>query len=173
MTSERHRWRLLGSTLLLTCLWLSGCGVTPQLVGARWGDASTAVAARLGLSCETWAPWRGSSELETCSGDRRTPIHALGGTADVTLIRLGGRLEGVVLSFPECSAQREALTVAVRRELGAAAGDGGDPYEIKLDDSLFHFDRSDCTLTLAAPRFGKKFAAALLGEGLAGLFRMR
>jgi hypothetical protein len=159
------------AALLLVTASLLGCGVTPTLVGARWGDDPSAVAARLGLPCTAWHRWREGRELETCSGDARTPLKALGGTADVGLVRLGHSLEGVTLSFADCSTQREALAAAVQKALGTGSGDGLDPYEIKLDGSLFHFDRSTCSLTLAGPRFGKDFSSDLLSTGLQGLFR--
>jgi hypothetical protein len=181
--------RPLSPALLLSTLLLTGCGVTPKAVvvrgeerassvppkavDPRWDDEISAVSARLRLSCKEWHRWREGRPFESCSGAPDATVHAFGGTALMTLIRQGSSLEGVVLDFHDCSTQSPALAAAIRKALGTGAGDGSDPYEIRADDSLFHFRRSTCTLTLAGPRFGPAFSAALLGEGLGGLFRVR
>lgn len=181
--------RSLSPALLLSTLLLTGCGgspeavaprgereisaVTPKAVAPRWDEDISAVSARLRLSCKEWRRWREGRPFESCSGAPDATVHAFGGTALMTLIRQGSSVEGVVLDFRDCSTEGPALAAAIRKELGTAADDGSDPYEIRADDSLFHFRRSTCTLTLAGPRFGPAFSAALLGEGLGGLFRVR
>lgn len=157
-----------------------GCHVTGQkgptgLLGLTWGDDAAEGARRLGLVCDRWDPWIDPA-FET-SIDLDHPRAVLGAEGLVRLVRAGGKqLEGVQVIYRSCAsddARKRALRDGLRRELHVKSPDVEVPYEVWSDNSLVHFvadPRDDtCTLTVAGPRFGKAFKAALLRGGLGNL----
>jgi hypothetical protein len=99
----------------------------------------------------------------------------LGGEGVVRLVRYGGKqLDGVQVIYRGCAgddARKRKLREGLGRELAVKSPDVDVPYETWNDSSLVHFvaDPNDgtCTLTVAGPRFGKAFAAALMAAASA------
>lgn len=160
-----------------TIICAGGCHVTAKtapsgLMGWKWGDDAAECARQAALTCERWYPWTNPA-FET-SMDFDHPRTVLGATGLVNLVRSDGKqLEGVQVIYRGCTSdevhQRE-LRAALRQELHVSSPDVEVPYQVWEDDSLVHFETSKrddtCTLTVAGPRFGKAFAAALLARGL-------
>jgi hypothetical protein len=157
-----------------------GCHVTGHkgptgLLGLHWGDDAADGARRIGLQCDRWDPWI-DPQFET-SIDFEHPRAVLGAEGLVRLVRVAGHeLEGVQVIYRACAGdetRKQALRAALHSELHVKSTDVDVPYEIWHDNSLVHFiaDPSDgtCTLTVAGPRFGKAFEAALLRGGLGNL----
>ena len=145
------------------------------LLGLKWGDDVADSARRIGLACDRWDPWIDPG-FET-SIDFDHPRAVLGSEGVVRLVRYGGKqLDGVQVIYRGCAgdeARKRTLREGLGRELAVKSPDVDVPYETWDDSSLVHFvaDPKDgtCTLTVAGPRFGKAFAAALLRGGLGNL----
>jgi hypothetical protein len=145
------------------------------LLGWKWGDDAAECARQAGLVCTRWDPWVDPA-FET-SIDLDHPRAVLGVEGLVRLVRAGGKdLEGVQVTYRGCArddARKRQLREGLQRELHVQSPGVDVPYETWADNSLVHFvvdPRDDtCTLTVAGPRFGKAFAAALLGSGVRGL----
>lgn len=145
------------------------------LLGWKWGDDAAECARQAGLVCTRWDPWVDPA-FET-SIDLDHPRAVLGVEGLVRLVRAGGKdLEGVQVTYRGCArddARKRQLREGLQRELHVRSPGVDVPYETWADNSLVHFvidPRDDtCTLTVAGPRFGKVFAAALLGGGVGGL----
>ena len=154
---------------------MTGHKAPTGLLGLQWGDDAADGARRLGLVCDRWDPWI-DPEFET-SIDFDHPLAVLGVQGLVRIVRGAGRqLDGVQVIYRACAgddARKQALRQELHRELHLKSPDVDVPYEIWHDHSLVHFiaDPSDgtCTLTVAGPRFGKAFEAALLRGGLGNL----
>ena len=143
------------------------------LLGLHWGDDAAEAARRLGLTADRWDPWIDPA-FET-SIDFDHPRPALGVEGLVRLVRVVAdkQLEGVQVIYRGCAAdaaQNQRLRKGLHDELHVKTVDVDVPDEVWRDDTVVHFaaDPSDgtCTLTVAGPRFGKAFAAALLRGGL-------
>lgn len=143
-------------------------------LGLTWGDDAAEGARRIGLTCDRWDRW--SDPAFESSIDLDHPRAVLGAEGVVRLVRVGKELDGVQVIYRACAdddARKRQLREGLRRELHVKSPDVDVPYEIWGDDSLVHFiaDPRDgtCTLTVAGPRFGKSFAAALLRGGVGNL----
>lgn len=154
--------------------YMSGRKAPTGLLGLTWGDDAAEAARRLGLSCERWDPWIDAA-FET-SIDLDHPRAVLGVEGLVRLVRGGKQLDGVQVIYRGCAgddARKQQLRKGLHDELHLKSPDVDVPYEIWSDHALVHFvaDPSDgtCTLTVAGPRFGKAFEAALLRGGLGKL----
>lgn len=142
------------------------------LLGVKWGDDAAAAARQLGLTCDRWDPWIDPA-FET-SIDLDHPRAVLGAEGLVRIVRGEGKqLDGVQVTYRSCAtddAGKRKLRDGLRAELHLKSPDVDVPYEVWDDNSLVHFaaDARDgtCTLTVAGPRFGKAFQAALLRSGL-------
>lgn len=142
------------------------------LLGLTWGENAAEGARRVGLVCDRWDPWIDPA-FET-SIDFDHPRSVLGSEGLVRLVRGDGKqLDGVQVIYRGCAgddARKQRLRAALHSELHVASTSTEVPYQIWNDKSLVHFaaDASDgtCTLTVAGPRFGKAFEAALLRGGL-------
>jgi hypothetical protein len=173
--------RFFLATLGLAILAFSGgCPMSRQkaptgLLGLTWGDDAAAGAQRLGLTIARWDPWIDPA-FETAI-DLDHPRAVLGVEGLVRLVRAAGKqLDGVQVIYRACAgddARKRQLRDGLRRELHVKSPDVDVPYEIWGDNSLVHLaaDPRDgtCTLTVAGPRFGKAFEAALLRGGLGNL----
>lgn len=145
------------------------------LLGLKWGDDAAAGARQLGLAIARWEPWIDPA-FET-GIDLDHPRTVLGAEGLVRLVRAAGsQLDGVQVIYRACArddARKRQLRQGLGRELHVKSPDVDVPYEIWADGSLVHLiaDPSDdtCTLTVAGPRFGKAFEAALLRGGLGQL----
>jgi hypothetical protein len=156
-----------------------GCSVTGQkaptgLLGLTWGEDAAAGAHRLGLTIARWEPWIDPA-FET-GVDLDHPRTVLGVEGVVRVVRGGVQLGGVQVIYRACAgdeARKRQLREGLRRDLHVKSPDVDVPYEIWADGSLVHLvaDPSDgtCTLTVAGPRFGKAFEAAVLRGGLGRL----
>jgi hypothetical protein len=180
---RRERWRAtLGGVAVCVAIiaFAGGCHMTgPKaptgLLGLKWGDDATAGARQLGLTIARWEPWI-DPVFET-GIDLDHPRAVLGAAGLVRLVRAGGKqLEGIQVIYRTCASddtRKRQLRDGLRRELHVKSPDVDVPYEIWGDNSLVHFvadPRDDtCTLTVAGPRFGKAFEAALLRGGLGNL----
>ena len=177
-SASRRRQAIAGAVLCAALAALAGgCHVTGHkaptgLLGLHWGDDAADGGRGLGLACNRWDPWIDPA-FET-SLDFDHPVAVLGAEGLARLVRSGGReLDGVQVIYRACAGdepRKQALRAARHSELHVKATDVDVPYEIWHDNSLVHFiaDPSDgtCTLTVAGPRFGKAFEAALLRGGL-------
>lgn len=155
-----------------------GCHVTGHkaptgFLGLTWGEDASSAARRLGLSCAQWSPWVDPA-FETCI-DLDHPRPVLGAEGLVRLVRTDGKLlEGVQVVYRACpNGDQRPLRAGLRTELHVKSPEAPVPYEIWSNHALVHFvaDPADdtCTLTVAGPRFGKAFEAALLRGGLGDL----
>jgi hypothetical protein len=151
-------------------LLLAGCG--PRgILGTKWGDDADQAARALGVRGDGWTPWEGGGGFEArVDYDRR--VELFGREASLRLFRVGAELVGAEARFRECSAGKDALREAIRKEFHVSVT-SGDPYEVWLNNSLVHFsyNRGDdtCTLTLAGPKLGARFEAYQLARGLGEL----
>jgi hypothetical protein len=161
----------------VVCALAGGCHVTAQkapqgLLGVTWGDDAAEAARKIGLVCDRWDPWTDSA-FET-SIDLQHPRSVLGVEGVVRIVRVSGtQLDGVQVTYRNCASndgQKQQLRTGLRNELHLQSPDVDVPYETWADHSLVHFitDPRDgtCTLTVAGPRWGKAFAAALLSDGV-------
>lgn len=153
---------------------MTGQRAPTGLLGLTWGDDAAAAARQLGLVISRWEPWIDPA-FET-SIDLEHPRVALGAEGLVRLVRGGARLDGVQVVYRACAtddARQRQLRAGLRDELHLKAPDAAVPYEVWGDHSLVHFvtDARDgtCTLTVAGPRFGSSFRAALLRGGMRDL----
>jgi hypothetical protein len=157
-----------------------GCHVTVQkaptgLLGLTWGSDAAEGARQLGLTCDRWDPWIDPA-FESCT-DLDHPHAVLGAEGLIRLVRADGKqLEGVQVIYRACAgddARKRQLREGLRRELHLKPPDVDVPYETWDDHSLVHLvaDPRDgtCTLTVAGPRLGQAFKAALLRGGLGNL----
>jgi hypothetical protein len=160
-----------------------GCSMTAHhaskaptgLLGFTWGDDAAEAGRAAGLALSRWDPW--IDPAFEAAIDLDTPRQVLGVEGLIRLVRIGAKqLDGVQVSYRACArddARRRTLRDGLRRELHVKSPDVEVPYEIWSDGSLVHLasDPADdtCTLTVAGPRFGKAFAAALLRGGAANL----
>jgi hypothetical protein len=179
--SERRRALLGGVAICVAILaFAGGCSVTGQkaptgLLGLKWGDDATAAARQLGLTIARWEPWIDPA-FETAL-DLDHPRAVLGTEGLVRLVRAGGnQLDGVQVIYRACArddARKRQLREGLGRDLHVKSPDVDVPYEVWADGSLVHFvgdPRDDtCTLTVAGPRFGNAFKAALLAGALGNL----
>jgi hypothetical protein len=154
-----------------------GCHVTGHkaptgFLGLKWGDDAAEAARQLGLVCDRWDPWIDPA-FET-SIDFDHPLAVLGAEGLVRIVRGSGKqLDGVQVVYRACAgddARKQRLRKGLHDELHVKTVDVDVPYQVWHDNSLVHFaaDPADgtCTLTVAGPRFGKAFEAALLRGGL-------
>lgn len=157
-----------------------GCHVTRQrapkgFLGLEWGDDVAAGARQLGLAIGRWEPW--IDPAFEIGIDLDHPRAVLGVEGLVRFVRAGGsQLDGVQVVYRACAtndARKQQLREGLGRELHVKSPHVEVPYEIWGDNSLVHFaadPRDDtCTLTVAGPRFGKAFEAALLRGALGNL----
>lgn len=181
--ARREPWRLIAFAVMVCAAITVAGGCSPMsrknaptgLLGLTWGDDAAASAQRLGLTFKTWDAWIDPA-FET-GIDLDQPRAALGAEGLVRLVRVGGKeLEGIQVVYRACAgddARKRQLREGLRRELHLNSPDVEVPYEVWSDNSLVHFvadTRDDtCTLTVAGPRFGKAFQAALLRGGLGNL----
>lgn len=141
-------------------------------LGLSWGEEAASAAARLGLSCEGWEAWEGGGGVESCA-DYGHDAEAFGARGRVRLFRHGAALEGVELTFRGCGGDWARLRDAVRSAFDLDTESETDVYATWASGEAVRLTRDErddtCTLTVAGPRFGKAYAAYVLGGGLRGL----
>ncbi len=143
---------------------LAACGPrTPKgAVGASWGESTSAVATRLGVTCEM----HDENPFQMCWGG---PIAAFDRHPRVTLVSEQGKLAGVRLQFSGADCHHEQLQQAIGKELDVeyTLGAKASPYTVYGNDELVYFN--DCELVVAGSRYGKYFVNALMTRGLGGV----
>lgn len=146
-------------------------GAPEGALGVEWGDTLEAAATRLGVVCEGTEAWEGGQGFESCQ-DFDHPVNAFGSQASVRLIGKDGRLEGVELSFRDCS-EWERLRDAVRAEFRLSTESETDAYQTWHGGEavrLTHDARDhSCVLTVAGARFGPAFVNYILAGGFGQL----
>jgi hypothetical protein len=151
-----------------------GSAAPTGFLGLKWGEDAAEGARRLGLKVDRWDPWIEPAFETSIDFDHPRPVLGVEGLVRVVRVVDGKVLDGVQVVYRGCAdadAQKQQLIRnGLHDELHVKAVDIAVPYETWRDDSLVHFatDPTDgtCTLTVAGPRFGKVFAAALLRGGL-------
>jgi hypothetical protein len=140
-------------------------------LGVSWGDAMDEAAARLGVACTRTEAWEGGEGFETCQ-DFDHPVAAFGSQAFVRLIGKDGKVEGIDLTFRDCT-DWGRLRDSVAAEFDISDEGGGEVYETWFRGEVVRLSRDEgeqsCMLTVTGARFGKAYASYTLARGIGEL----